>query len=85
MDIMMPMLDGQAALQKIRQLEKDSGLRGDEVAKTIRTAALNDKKEVAGAFCKDEAASYFVKPPEVDEFVKNLRCWGCLMHTDGCP
>ena len=78
MDIMMPVVDGQAALQEIRQLEKDFGLRSDEVVKVIMTTALNDKKEVVDAFYKGEAASYFVKPFEVDELVKELKVLGLL-------
>lgn len=73
MDIMMPVIDGQKALREIRQIEKDLGLRSNEAVKVIMTTALNDKKEVVDAFYKGEAASYFVKPFEVDEFIKELR------------
>jgi two-component system chemotaxis response regulator CheY len=83
MDIMMPVIDGQVALQEIRQLEKDFGLRSDEVAKVIMTTALNDKKEVVDAFYKGMAASYFVKPFEVDEFVKELKVLGLLAEYNG--
>ena len=78
MDIMMPVVDGQQALREIRQLEKDYGLKSEDAVKVIMTTALNDKKEVIDAFYKGEAASYFVKPFEVDEFVKELKVLGLL-------
>ncbi len=81
MDIMMPVVDGQQALREIRQLEKDYGLKSEEAVKVIMTTALNDKKEVIDAFYKGEAASYFVKPFEVDEFVKELKVLGLLDET----
>jgi two-component system chemotaxis response regulator CheY len=78
MDIMMPVIDGQEALLEIRQLEKNFGLGSEEAVKVVMTTALNDKKDIVDAFYKGGAASYFVKPFEVDELVKELKVLGLL-------
>jgi two-component system chemotaxis response regulator CheY len=78
MDIMMPVFDGQTALREIRLLEKEFGIGSDEAVKVIMTTALNDKKEIVDAFYRGGAASYFVKPFEVDQLVKELKVLGLL-------
>lgn len=62
MDIMMPKLDGQQALQRIRQIEKDLGIKNTDYVKVIMTTALGDQKNVIEAFYKGGATSYIVKP-----------------------
>jgi two-component system chemotaxis response regulator CheY len=81
MDIMMPILDGQMALREIRQLETDFGVESDRAVKVIMTTALNDKKEIVEAFYKGGASSYFVKPFEVDELLKELKMLGLVAKS----
>ncbi len=45
LDIMMPNLDGQAALKKIRDIEKEKGIRVGEGAKVIMITALDDDNQ----------------------------------------
>ncbi len=78
MDIMMPTMNGQEALHRIRQIERKRGLGSSDEAKVIMTTALNDKKEVVDAFYKGGASSYFVKPIEIDEFVRELKILGLI-------
>ena len=82
MDIMMPVLDGQEALRKIRQVEIRLNLEDYQKVKVIMTTALNDKKEVVDAFYQGGASSYFVKPIEVDDFISELKILGLL---EGSP
>ena len=78
MDIMMPGLDGHEALNQIRDFEKQLELDQPAETKVIMTTSLNDKKNVADAFYKGGAASYFVKPIDRDKLVDELRLLGLL-------
>jgi len=62
MDIMMPEMDGQAALKEIRSLEKERGISPVNEAKIIMTTALDDPKNVVEAYYKGGATSYVPKP-----------------------
>ena len=75
MDIMMPKLDGQKALQQIRDFEKSKGIVGFGEVKVIMVTALDDPKNVVEAFYEGGANSYLVKPIErekLDAELKNL-------------
>jgi len=62
MDIMMPNMDGQEALKKIREIEKEMEVSGTKEVKVIITTALDDPANVFKAFHKGGATSYIVKP-----------------------
>lgn len=61
LDIMMPKMDGQAALKQIRALEDTHGILLGEGAKIIITSALHDSKNVMEAF-RSQGDGYIVKP-----------------------
>lgn len=61
LDIMMPIMDGMEALAKIREIEKENGIEGLDVAKVIMTTAKNLSSDVLGAF-NASCESYLVKP-----------------------
>ncbi len=73
LDIMMPEMDGQEALQQIRALEEARGILSSAGAKIVMTTALNDMKNVGNAF-NNLCDGYLVKPIEKsrlqDELIK---------------
>ena len=62
MDIMMPEMDGQAALKRIRAIEREKSIAPNREAKVIMTSALDDPKNVVEAYYKGGATSYVPKP-----------------------
>ena len=78
MDLVMPEMDGQEALQEIRILEKESGLDDGCEAKIIVTTMLDDKKETHDAFFLGGATSYLVKPIEETKLLAELKSLGLL-------
>ncbi len=72
LDIMMPNLDGQKALQQIRELEHHHGLGSGRGAKIIMTTALSDLKNVTQAY-KEECDGYLVKPIEKTVLLDELK------------
>jgi two-component system, chemotaxis family, chemotaxis protein CheY len=72
MDIMLPKLDGQKALLKIREIESAMGVSFRDEAKVIMTTALEDPKNVVEAFHKGGAASYLVKPITKEKLTAEL-------------
>lgn len=71
LDIMMPGLDGQEALAKIRDIEKEFGIIGLDGVKIVMTTALDDFDNIKKAF-KNQCEGYIVKPVEKDKIVKKL-------------
>ncbi len=67
MDIMMPEMDGQEALKKIRQLEELFSIPPKREVKVMMTTALDDPKNVMNALYKGGASEYLVKPITVDD------------------
>lgn len=78
MDIMMPEMDGQEALKKIRAMEKEKGLRGHNEVKVVMTTALDDPKNVVEAYYKGGATSYIPKPIDRQLFIHLLRNLGLI-------
>ncbi len=78
MDIMMPDMDGQAALKEIRKIEKEKDFRSSEKVKVIMTTALEDQKNVIEAFYRGGAASYIVKPIEKQKLLDEVRKLGLI-------
>jgi len=72
LDIMMPEVDGQEALQRIRAMEESSGLTSTKGAKIIMITALDDMKNSVAAFW-NLCDSYLVKPIDVYSLYDQLR------------
>jgi two-component system chemotaxis response regulator CheY len=72
LDVMMPEMDGHAALSEIRKLEVEKGIESGKGSKIVMTTALSDSKNVINAF-KEECDAYMVKPVERAKFLKQLR------------
>ncbi|MFP4213387.1 MAG: response regulator [Desulfohalobiaceae bacterium] len=73
LDIMMPVMDGHQALQRIRDLEDERDLRYGKEVKVLMTTALGDIKNVNLAFFKGAATSYLVKPLQKEKLLQELR------------
>ena len=72
LDIMMPEMDGHETLKAIRRIESEHGIAGLDGVKVIMTTALEDSKDVMGAF-KSGCEAYLVKPVEKENPVAGSR------------
>ena len=72
MDIMMPELDGQAAVARIRELEKEKGFVYPDGARIVMTTALDDVKTVSKSF-GNLCDAYLVKPIHRDDLIAELQ------------
>jgi len=73
LDIMMPQLSGQEALQRIRALEAERGIGGLDMVKVIMTTALDDSKNIMQAFTKGNCEAYLTKPVDQNKLLSHLR------------
>jgi two-component system, chemotaxis family, chemotaxis protein CheY len=76
MDIMMPHVDGQEALKRIRSAERDMGIRTVDEVKIVMTTVMEDPKNVFEAFHEGGATAYLVKPIDVDKLRAELEKLG---------
>lgn len=82
LDLVMPEMDGQEALQEIRAIEREEMERHPSMeTKVIVTTMLDDKKETHDAFFLGGATSYLVKPIEEDKLLGELKSLK-LLSTD---
>lgn len=77
LDIMMPEMDGQEVLAKIRKIEEMNGVLGLDGVKIIMTTALDDFNNIKSAFV-GQAEGYIVKPIDKDKVIKALDNLGLL-------
>ena len=73
MDISMPELDGQNALCQIRDIEKQAGIGADLEVKVVMITASSETSQVSDALFTGGASAYFIKPLEVEAFLKELK------------
>lgn len=62
LDIVMPVMDGQEALKRMRQYERESGTPDSQAAVIIMTTALDSLQEIKEAIWQGECNDYLVKP-----------------------
>ena len=72
LDIMMPNLDGQDALKKIRDLENEKGLMAGEGAKILMITAMDDDDSRLVSFLR-LCDGYLTKPLQKKELFEKLR------------
>lgn len=77
LDIMMPEMDGHKALEAIRQVEKEHGIGGLDGVKVIMTTALDDSKNIMGAF-RTGCEAYIVKPIRKEKLFEEIKQLGLL-------
>jgi len=78
LDIMMPEMDGQEALKRIRAMERADGITSAQESKVVMTTALDDPKNVVEAYYKGGATSYIPKPIDRQLFIHLLRNLGLI-------
>jgi len=72
MDIMMPEMDGQAAVKEIRALEEAEGVLSTSGAKIIMITALDDVRNVVQSF-KLLCDAYLFKPIDAAKLLDHLK------------
>jgi len=77
LDIMMPEMDGQTALQEIRRLEEETGILSSFGAKIIMTTALGDPQNVMASF-RALCDGYQVKPIDEAKLLAQLQSLGLI-------
>jgi two-component system, chemotaxis family, chemotaxis protein CheY len=76
MDIMMPKMDGHEALKRLRELEREMGVKPSNEAKVIMTSVLEDPKNVIEAYYGGAATSYLIKPIDREKLEDELERLG---------
>ena len=76
MDIMMPRMDGHEALKRLRELERDMGVKPADEARVIMTSVLEDPKNVIEAYYGGSATSYLIKPIDREKLEDELERLG---------
>ena len=72
MDIMMPELDGRQAVNQIRALEENRGIRSTNGAKIIMTTAVDDVSEVFRCF-GELCDAYLTKPVDMARLIGHMK------------
>jgi len=77
LDIMMPEMDGQETLKRIRAIEMEGGILLGHGAKIIMQTAHTDAKNILESF-SEMCDAYLVKPIQVDKLKKELKTLGLI-------
>ncbi len=77
LDIMMPDVSGHEALQAIRRMEEEQGIRGSDGVKVVMTTALRDAKHCIQSF-REGCESYVTKPIDEAELLGRMQDLGVL-------
>jgi two-component system chemotaxis response regulator CheY len=75
LDIMMPEMNGHDTLEAIRRIESEHSIAGLDGVKVIMTTALDDSRNVMGAF-RSGCEAYLVKPIEKKNLLEELEKLG---------
>ncbi|MBF0177738.1 MAG: response regulator [Magnetococcales bacterium] len=76
MDIMMPLMDGQEALARIREIEKNSDQTGVSPAVVFMISALDTEEQVVKAFFRGKCDDYITKPITPAKMLEKLKEYG---------
>jgi two-component system chemotaxis response regulator CheY len=77
MDIMMPEMDGQAALKEIRRMEEARGIISIHGVKVIMATSMDDSRDVLDAF-KSLCDGYIIKPVDKTKLLDYIRAFGLI-------
>ena len=82
LDIMMPELDGQKTLAKIRELEDENNIETRSRSKVVMVSALDDPHSVMEAYYHGLADGYLVKPIQKIALYEKLTDLGFELDND---
>jgi len=77
LDIMMPEMDGQTALNEIRRVEEAGGIAPIYGVKVIMTTALDDTKNILASF-KGQCDVYLTKPIDKSKLLDYIKKFGLI-------
>lgn len=78
LDIIMPEMSGQEALQKIRAIEKKHGLVDDKGAKIFMCTSMDTDEHMTTAFFEGGCTDYICKPITPDSLKAKLKEHGLI-------
>lgn len=81
LDIMMPQQDGHETLKQIREIEAQRSILGLDGVKVIMTTALDDSKNLFGAF-REGCEAYLVKPVRRNRLLEEVEKLGLLSLSE---
>ena len=76
LDIVMPVLDGQETLKRIRALEKNAGLDSSERSTIIMVTSLHSPQDMMDAIIEGDCNDYLVKEFEPEHLLRLLIKYG---------
>jgi len=77
LDIMLPGIDGQDVLKRLRNAENQRGISGLDGVRIIMVTALGDNKSIMRAF-NAQCEGYIVKPIRKDKVLFQLQALGLI-------
>lgn len=77
LDIMMPEMDGQETLKRIRAIEKEGGVMIGRGTKIIMQTSHTDSKNILESF-NEMCDAYLVKPIQINKLTDELRALGLI-------
>lgn len=76
LDILMPVMDGQEALKRIRAMEREAGITGDGKATIIMATSLHSPEDMMQALFEGDCTDYLVKPLDIEDLRAMLMKYG---------
>ena len=76
MDIIMPVLDGQEALKRMRAMEKEAGIAAGERSTIVMVTSLHSTDDMMSAIIDGDCDDYLVKPFEPEHLLHMLVKYG---------
>lgn len=80
LDVMMPEMDGQETLKRIRVMEEENGIYGLDGVKIIMTTAMDDKRTILQSF-KGGCESFLIKPIDKKALIEELKKLNLIKDT----
>lgn len=81
LDIIMPVMDGQETLKKIRAVENAAGIKGNDRSTIIMVTSLNSPQDMLDAIIDGDCNDYLVKDFEPEQLLCLLTKYGFREET----